>query len=107
MTATVTSTSMVPSTSVSSTPVAVTVWGVSQLALVNVNVAGDTATSPVSADETEMTTSETGWVVNSTVNESVVPDSSTEVEPPLCDTDTPGVSSSLVVTSTSWSASAS
>ena len=44
----------------SSTPVTVIVWGVSQLAAVNVSVAGETVTSPVSADVTETTTSDVG-----------------------------------------------
>ena len=42
----------------SSMPVAVTVWVVSQFELVNVNWAGDTVTSPVSADVMLMTTSD-------------------------------------------------
>ena len=92
---------------VSSTPVTVTVCAVSQLPFVNVNVAGDTVASPVSADETATTTSERGWVVNTTVNESADPVSSTTVEPSLCDTDTPGESSSEVVTVTVWSANKS
>ena len=100
-------TSTGPSTSGSSTPVTVTVWASSQFDEVNVNSVDDTVTSPVSADETEMTTSETGWVVNSTVNVSVVSVSSTTVDPSLWETDTPGESSSVVVTSTAWLATAS
>ena len=85
----------------------VTVRGVSQLELVNVNVDGETVTSPVSADETEITTFKIGWVVNSTVNVSVAPVSSTAVDPSLWDTETPGESSSVVVTSTTWLATTS
>ncbi len=88
-------------------PVAVTTWALSQLAGVNVNVDGETVTSPVSADETEITTFEIGWVVNSTVNVSVVPVSSTAVDPSLWETEKPGESSSVVVTSTTWLATTS
>ena len=78
-------------------PTTVTVRGVDQFNGVNVNVAGDTVASPVSADEIAMTTSRSGWVVSATVNESVDPVSSTRVDASDCDTDTPGESSSEVV----------
>ena len=96
-----------PSTAVSSTPVTVTVWPVSQLLAVNVNWAGDTVASPVSTDVTEMTTSEDGWVLSTTVKVSVLPDSVVDVEPSDAVTETPGESSSEVVTDTVWSASES
>ena len=96
-----------PSTALSSTPVAVTVWAVSQFELVNVNWAGDTVASPVLADVTDMTTSEEGWVLSTTVKVSVLPDSVVDVEPSDSETETPGESSSEVVTVTVWSATES
>jgi len=74
---------------------------------VNVNVDADTVASPVSADNTATTTSESGWVVSATVNESVDPVSSTRVDASDCDTDRPGESSSVVVAVTVWSATPS
>ena len=71
----------------SSMPVAVTVWVVSQFELVNVNWAGDTVTSPVSADVMLMTTSDAGWASSTTVNESVSPASVTDAD--VFDTVTP------------------
>ncbi len=50
----------VPSIRSSSTPVIVIVWAVSQFAAVNVRVESDTVASPVSEEETVMTTSEVG-----------------------------------------------
>ena len=66
-----------PSAVASSTPVTVTVWALFQLALVNVRVAGDIVSSPVSADVTDKTTSEEGWASKAAVNVAVVPDSFT------------------------------
>tara|TARA_B100000700_G_C14861714_1_gene768995 strand:+ start:774 stop:1034 length:261 start_codon:yes stop_codon:yes gene_type:complete len=57
--------------------VIVTVCGVFQLALVNVNVAGETVTSLVSADVAEITTSDVGCAANTTVKVPVVPASET------------------------------
>ena len=56
----------------SSTPVTVTVCTELQFADVNVNVAGDTVASPVSADVTVNTTSESGLASNTTVNVAAV-----------------------------------
>ena len=103
----VTVVSWLPSSMVSSTPVTITVRVVSQLPFVNVNVAGDTVASSVSADETATTTSERGWVVNTTSNVSMEPFSPTTVEPPVCEIEMPGESSSEVVTVTVWFASGS
>ncbi len=64
------------------TPVTVTVCGVFQLPLVNVNVDGAAVASLVSADETEKTTSNDGCTSRTTVNVSVEPFSPTVVEPP-------------------------
>ena len=50
---------MVPSIMLSSTPVTVTVWGVSQSATEKVRLAG-TVASPVSSDVIVRTTSEVG-----------------------------------------------
>ncbi len=94
----------------SSIPVTMTSWGVSQFELVNVNSFTDvplTWASPVSPDDTWMTTLEPGWVLSTTVNESVEPDSETTVEPSVAATVTPAESSSAVVTTTAWSPSAS
>ena len=96
-----------PSAAVSSTPVTVTVWAVFQFELVNVNWAGDTVASPVLADVTDMTTSEEGWVLSTTVKVSVPPDSVVDVEPSDSEIETPGESSSEVVIVTVWSATAS
>ena len=96
-----------PSTKLSSAPVVVAAWAVSQLLDVNVNWAGDTVTSPVSELATETTTSDDGWVLSTTVNVSVPPDSVVAVEPSDSVTETPGESSSEVVTVIVWSASAS
>lgn len=71
-----------PSIMLSSTPVTVTVCGVSQLPLVNVNVDGAAVASFSSADETENTTSVDGCTSKTTVNVSVEPFSPTDVEPP-------------------------
>ncbi len=89
-----------PSLIVSSTPVTVTVWAVSQLDVVNVSDEVDTVASPVSALDTLNTTSDVGWALRTTVNVSVDPASVTEVEPPDAATVKPGESSSAVVTTT-------
>ena len=90
---------MVPSTRSSSAPVTVTVCGVSQFA--GVKVSGLlTVASPVSLETTVMTTSDAGWASKTTVNVSVVPDSSTSVDPPISTTVIPATSSSVVVTET-------
>ena len=92
-----------PSSTESSTPVMVTVWVAFQLALVNVNVDGDTVASPVSAEATVSTTSEVGWPSSTTVNVAVEPDSVTVAAVP--DRVYPAVSSSSVVAAvTVWSA---
>ena len=74
---------------------------------VNVNWAGVTVTSPVSEETTEATTSEDGWVLSTTVNESPSPVSVVVVDPSDSVTETPGESSSEVVTVTAWSATES
>jgi hypothetical protein len=86
--------------SASLTPVTVTVWASSQLKLVNVSSVGATVASPVSPDDTLMTTSELGWVLRTTVNVSVEPASVTVVSPPSAATVTPAESLSAVVTTT-------
>jgi hypothetical protein len=73
-----------------------------QLELVNVSTRSDvplTWASPVSPDDTLMTTFEPGWVLRTTVNVSVEPVSETMVEPSVATTVTPAVSSSVVVAS--------
>ena len=80
-TATVTAVVWVPSTALSSTPATVTVCAVFQLPDVNVNVAGDTVASPVSAETTDRTTSEDGWSPSTTVKSCAVgPASDTDAE---------------------------
>ena len=91
-----------PSMAVSLTPVIVTVWGVFQLSAVNVNVAGPTVVSPVSAFDKVNTTVPVGSESNTTVNVSVVSASDTAAVVP--DRVKPAVSSSVVVTLTVWSA---
>ena len=97
---------MLPSTRLSSTPVTVTVCGVSQLALVNVTELV-TVASPVSLEVTVRATSDAGWASRTMVKVSVVPDSSTLVDPPVSLTVNPATSSSVVVAVTVWSATAS
>ena len=63
---------MVPSTISSSTPVTVTVCGVSQFIGVNVRVP-EVDTSLVSFGVTVITTSDVGWASRTTVNVSVLP----------------------------------
>jgi len=99
--------SWLPSTVVSLMPVVVTAWAVFQLLDVNVNWAGVTVTSPVSEEVMPMMTSEAGWVLSTTVNESVPPASVVLVDPDVSVVEIPGESSSEVVAVTVWSASAS
>ena len=87
------------SIAVSSAPVTVTVCGVSQLADVKLRVLV-TVASPVSSLASEMTTSDAGWASRTTVNVSVVPDSSTSVDPSSSTMVNPATSSSVVVTET-------
>ena len=90
---------MVPSTRLSSAPVTVTVCGVSQFALVKVSGLF-TVASPVSLEVMVRTTSEVGWASKTTVKVSVVPDSSTPVDPSVSTTVKPATSSSVVVADT-------
>ncbi len=97
-----------PSIRESSTPVTVTVCELSQFPDVNVKVAGETVTSPVSDEVTEITTSEMGCASRTTVKSSVVEASSaTVVVPPDSMTVNPATSLSVVVTDTVWSATPS
>ena len=61
-----------------------------------------TVASPVSLEEIERTTSEPGWASRTTVNVSVVPDSSTLVEPLDSTIVNPATSLSVVVTAVSY-----
>ena len=90
---------MIPSIMLSSTPVTLTVWGVSQSATVKVRLAG-TVASPVSSDVIVRTTSEVGSASRTTVNVSVLPDSSTSVDPSVSSIVNPATSSSRVSTET-------
>ena len=90
---------MVPSIMLSSTPVTVTVWGVSQSATVKVRLAG-TVASPVSSDVIVRTTSEVGSASRTTVNVSVLPASSTSVAASVSSIVHPATSSSRVSTET-------
>jgi hypothetical protein len=83
----------------SSAPVTVTVCGVSQLAEVKVKEP-ETVASPESPGVIARTTSEVGSASRTTVNVSVVPDSSTLVVPPDSTIVKPAVSSSEVVAET-------
>ena len=87
---------IVPSMMLSSTPVTVTVCGVSQLPFVKVR-ALVTVASPVSLEERESTTSEVGCALRTTVNVSVVPVSATVVDPPVSAMVNPATSLSVVV----------
>ena len=86
-----------PSDAVSSIPVSVTVCGVSQFELVNVSAAGETVTSPVSADDSENTTFPVGSESRTTVNVAVDPFSDTDAVVP--DRVNPETSSSVVLPS--------
>ena len=77
----------------------VTVCAVSQLT--GVNVSGLlTVASLVSSDVTVNTTSDVGWASRTTVNMSVVPDSSTSIDPSSSSIVNPATSSSVVSTET-------
>ena len=71
---------LIPSIISSSTPVTVTVWGVSQFEGVKNSDEGEIDISLESAPNTDMTTFEDGCVSSTTVRVSVVPDSETAVE---------------------------
>ena len=88
-----------PSMMSSSTPVTVTICAVSQFADVKVSVEV-TVASPVSDEVMERTTSLSGWALRTTVIVSVVPDSSTPVDPSVSATVNPATSSSVVDTET-------
>ena len=98
--------SMVPSTRKSSTPVTVTVCGVSQLLVVKVSELV-TLTSVSSSVLISRTTSVSGCASRTTVNVSVLPDSSTSVAASVSVTVNSGMSSSVVVTAMIWSSSGS
>src|SRR5438045_6585634 len=91
---------MAPSTTGSSTPVTVTVWGVLQFAVVNVRLAGATVPSARLPLVTGITTSATGWLVNRTVNVAVPP-ASVVTRPAVGATVIPATSLSVFVTATS------
>ena len=80
----------------------VTVCGVSQFAEVKVSVPV-TVASPVSPEDMERTTSDVGPALSTTVKVSVVPDSSTLVDPSVSTMVNPATSSSVVVAETVWS----
>ena len=85
----------------SSTPVTVIVWALFQFELVKVKEPAETVASPVSPEDTPITTSEDGWASKTTVNESVEPDSLTAVE--LLDSTTVKPQGSAVAAVTVWS----
>ena len=87
-----------PSTASSSTPVTVTVCGVSQSVAVNVRLAGFTVASPVSLLDISRTTSVLASALSTTVKVSVPPVSLTVAFD--LDTVKPVSSSSVVVTLT-------
>ena len=60
----------------------------------------DTVASPVSPDVTVRTTLEAGCAFRTMVKVSVVPDSETLVDPPVCVMVNPAASSSVVVAET-------
>ena len=62
-----------PSTRLSSTPVTVMVWGVSQLAVVKVSDEALSSCSVLSSPEMATVTVSVGWASRTTVNEAVVP----------------------------------
>ena len=90
---------IVPSIMLSSTPETVMVCGVSQLAVVNVSEEGMDISLP-SFEESDITTFDVGWASKTTVNVSVVPDSSTSVAPSSSTMVNPATSSSVVVAET-------
>ena len=64
---------MSPSSTWSSAPVTVTVWGTFQLAAVNVRLAAGIVPSVRSLEATGMTTSAVGWLFRTTVKLAVPP----------------------------------
>ena len=97
-TETLTLLSWLPSISGSSTPVTVTVWGVSQLADVKVSCVGEAVASSGSSAFTVNTTSLAGWLTKTTVKSSVPPASVTRVPPSVSVRVKPATSSSSFVT---------
>ena len=83
----------------SSAPVTVTVCGVSQFAGVK-EIVPDIVASPISLEDIAITTLSLGWASRTTVNVSVVPDSSTSVAPSSSTMVNPATSSSVVSTET-------
>ena len=96
--------SMVPA---SSTPVDVIVCGVSQFAEVKVIEAGETVDSATVPEAIERTTSSAGCAFRTIVKVSVVPDSSTLVDPSVSTMVNPATSLSVVDVETVWSATGS
>ena len=88
------------------TPVTVTVCGVSQFAEVKVKGLF-TVASPISEEVIAITTSLVGCASRTTVKVSVVPDSSTPVDPLVSVTVKPAISLSVVVADTVWSTTSS
>ena len=64
-----------PSISLSSAPVTVTVWALFQLAGVKVRLAGETVPSVISLLATGIVTFAVGWLLSTTVKVAVPPDS--------------------------------
>src|SRR3990172_11249328 len=104
-TATVTVTAWSPSTTASSWPVTSTVCGWSQLAGVNVRVAGLTVASSGSSLVTVSTTSPAPSPLSATLRESWLPPSVTLVVPSLAVAVSPATSLSVIVPTASESAS--
>src|SRR2546423_10700223 len=82
---------MSPSSTKSSTPVTVTVWGVFQLAAVKVKLDGETVPSAVLPLLMGTVTFAVGWLFNTTVKVAVPP-ASVVVNPEAGETVTPAVS---------------
>ena len=78
-----------------------------QFPAVKVRLAGLTVVSPVSPEVTEMTTLLAGCASRTTVKVSVVADSETLVDPPVCVIVNPAVSLSAVAADTVWLATES
>ena len=74
---------------------------------VNVSRVGVVVASPLSLLVTTISTSDTGPLVSTTVNESRSPISGTTVEPPDCTTEKPATSLSTLITDTVRAASPS
>ena len=91
----------------SSTPVDVIVCGVSQFVEVKVIEAGETVDSATVPEAIDRTTSSAGCAFRTIVKVSVVPDSSTLVDPSVSTTVKPATSLSVVVADTVWSATGS